>query len=759
MILGIGAIAAGVGAALMTESRAAVPAAVALALVVSLLALVAHRLRYAAAMVKALRGVDRAVRRVASTTGKTAPLVRDTYDAQRASASEQSALAAAVEGAVQTIPPLHRAVAANATDITRVGRQVQEVAAKVQQVDTRFAETQRAVASMSKQLATIEKALSAERSAPPKPVPKPVPTKSAPSAADQFAAVAPGKTNFPAPTLRVGVILDEFSEAAFKPEWQQHKLLPGEWERQIEGIALDLLFVESAWSGNDGAWRYQLVGSNAPSASLVDLVRGCRDRGIPTVFWNKEDPPHFEDFIDTAALFDWVLTSDGDRIPEYRDRLRHDRVAVLPFAAQPALHNPGLRRGVMRDLPVAFGGMYFSHKYPERRAQMDFLLPAVADLGLDIYSRHANGDVKYAFPAPLDKYVRGALPYPKMIDAYKRYKVMLSVNSVVESPSMCARRIFEVSACGGVIVSPPSAAIPNYFEPDEVVVVNDATSARNATRALVRSVEHRDRIALRARRRVWAEHTYGHRVDAICEAVGITQELARAHRPGISVLCSTIRPHLIEGVFATIGRQTETNIQLVLNLHGAEVSDAQIDRLAQEHGVADYTVLRMPRSDTLGACLNAMVDIAAHSVVAKMDDDDFYGRHYLQDLLDSYLVSGAEIVGKAASYVHFEGREQTILSARATENRFSTFVRGATLLLSTDVARRLRFGAGNRSEDTELLKRAVAEGLSIYASDRFNYCVIRNRDLSSHTWRIDEDELFAAGDLVGFGDFRGLVEA
>src|SRR5699024_1051455 len=132
----------------------------------------------------------------------------------------------------------------------------------------------------------------------------------------------------------------------------------------------DLVFTESAWEGNGGSWKYHLVGATAPRPAIVELTAYCRDNGIPTVFWNKEDPPHFVDFLDTARLFDYVFTTDGDKIPDYVDRLGHDRVNLLPFAAQPAIHNPGRIRGVERDRAVVFGGMYFRDKYPERRDQL-----------------------------------------------------------------------------------------------------------------------------------------------------------------------------------------------------------------------------------------------------------------------------------------------------------------------------------------------------------------------------------------------------
>ena len=47
----------------------------------------------------------------------------------------------------------------------------------------------------------------------------------------------------------------------------------------------------------------------------------------------------------------------------------------------------------------------------------------------------------------------GELPYDQMLAAYKMYKVFLNVNSVIDSPTMCARRVFELSACSTPVVS------------------------------------------------------------------------------------------------------------------------------------------------------------------------------------------------------------------------------------------------------------------------------------------------------------------
>src|SRR5699024_11732130 len=62
------------------------------------------------------------------------------------------------------------------------------------------------------------------------------------------------------------------------------------------------------------------LGTAVPSSEVTDLLAECRKRGIPTVFWNKEDPPHFDDFLPLAKLFDVVFTSDVRLVNEYRDR-------------------------------------------------------------------------------------------------------------------------------------------------------------------------------------------------------------------------------------------------------------------------------------------------------------------------------------------------------------------------------------------------------------------------------------------------------
>lgn len=555
--------------------------------------------------------------------------------------------------------------------------------------------------------------------------------------------------------LRVGVILDDFSAAAFSFEWNLLVLRKDEWLQQLTDTKIDFLFVESAWNGNSGSWKYQLTGTSGPKPEFLALMDWCREHFIPTVFWNKEDPPHYDDFLPAARRFDVVFTSDSDRIPSYMADLGHDRIAALPFAAQPAVHNPIRMSQDRHSRGVAFAGMYFAHKYPERRQQMDMLLTAARSAGsqsgpeLEIFSRQLGGDSNYQFPVPFSEHVVGTLDYARMLTAYRNYKVFLNVNSVVDSPSMCARRIFEITASGTPVVSAPSEAIGRFFEPDEVLVASTEVQAEHQIRMLARSPELNDRVVHKGQRRIWAENTYAHRAETVVSSVLPERSQALA-LPTASALVSTIRPHQLEHVFATVGSQVGVDLELVLLTHGFEADSAQLQELADLYGVRRFQALSAPREVTLGQCLNLCVGAASGDVLTKMDDDDYYGPNYLLDLLHALEFSKAEVVGKLAHHMHFASTKATVLRMPQMEHTYTRIVMGPTITARREVFEAHPFEPLNRGEDTAFLRSVTTAGGSIYSADRFNFCQMRSA--KGHTWDVADDELAASGEIKFFGN-------
>ena len=550
--------------------------------------------------------------------------------------------------------------------------------------------------------------------------------------------------------LSVGVVLDEFSTESFGYEWSIRPLYPTQWSTELDG--LDFVFVESAWSGNDDQWKFKLTSPSGPSTEITELLGECRRRGIPTVFWNKEDPPHFEDFLPLARMCDVVFTSDVRLIPEYRSRLGHDRVAALPFAAQPAIHNPSrpARNAAARD--IAFAGMYFAHKYPERREQMDLLLGAADSVsprmqyGLEIFSRFLGNDERYQFPGTLAGRVVGSLPYRNLLTAYKHFKVFLNVNSVTDSPSMCARRIFEISAAGTPVVTAPSAATREFFPTTEVPQPETQEEAEWTLRAYVRSPELRDRTVHLAQRRIWAEHTYTHRAMTVMDSLGL--DYAQPFPTSVSAVVSTNRPDHLGEVLRTHAAQLHTEKELVLVTHGF-AAPADLVARAAEAGIEQLQIVEVDSAQPLGVCLNRGVQAASGDVIAKMDDDDVYGAHYLGDQLAALRYSNADLVGKQAHYLHMRGRDIVICRFHEREHRFTDLVMGPTLMTHRSTLLDNPFAERTLGEDTELQQRLIASGARIYSADRFNFVQVRGDH--AHTWSVEDSHLLANGDVHAFG--------
>ncbi len=541
------------------------------------------------------------------------------------------------------------------------------------------------------------------------------------------------------PDLRVAVILDSFSELALRYEWTSLPVTPEDWQRSLDAEPPQLLFVESAWCGNDGAWSHHMTRAGGPSSQLAALVAWCRTRGIPTVFWNTEDPADYDRFLPTALLFDQVFTVDADRIPSYRLDLGHDRVGLLPFAAQPRIHNP-VQRGAGRVYGVAFAGTYFADEHPERRTQMEYVLEPALDFDLHVYSSRQHDDDRYRFPPVYRGHIVGSLPYEEMLAAYNSYQVFLNVNSVTTSRTVCARRLFELSAAQTAVVTAPAASIEPFFGAD-VSVVRSPEQTREALATLVQHDEYRDRMTLRAHRGVFDDHLFSHRVDTVLQAVGIT---TTDRRHSVSAVVPTNRPDQIDNVLGFVGRQSHQPTQLILVQHGFSLDPAELKARAKDQGVDDVIVLTADVSLTLGACLNVGVGSADGDFVAKMDDDNFYGRHYLRDLIRAFDYTDAEVVGKWAHLVHLQSSGATVLRFPYAEHRYTTLVQGGTLVVRRATARELRFEDLPRRVDTTFLDKVRAGGGTVYSTDRFNFVSVRRADLNSHTWTISDKEILAS---------------
>lgn len=293
------------------------------------------------------------------------------------------------------------------------------------------------------------------------------------------------------------------------------------------GIKPDILFVESAWQGYRNRWKYKIASypdhPKRNNKKLVRLVEKAKDKGIPTVFWNKEDGVHFDRFIDSAKHFDHVFTVDENCIPKYKAVMgQNASVHTLMFAVQPKFHSfTGFN---FKYNKANFVGSYSHHIHDVRRQWQNSLFSTALNsgLGLDIFDR--NSDRKspnYRYPNLEGIRIHPALDYPETAKIYKDYLVSLNVNTVTDSPTMFSRRLIEILACGGIAVTNPSLAVEHLFK-DYCHIVHNEEEMTELFNRLKFGASAQDLERARAGAEYVAQHhTWAHRLKQIADVVGL----------------------------------------------------------------------------------------------------------------------------------------------------------------------------------------------------------------------------------------------
>ena len=497
----------------------------------------------------------------------------------------------------------------------------------------------------------------------PAPKSSPVPASSSPKIGPSISGPSP-KTPAAPKRLRIASILDTFSESCFGNECDLLAIRPDNWREILAAQKPDMLLVESAWNGNGGAWQY-LVGTYGGSSrdTLRELIAECSRLGIPTAFWNKEDPPHFDKFIEAASLFDQIFTTDENCIPLYRKQCGHDRVAALPFAASPVIHNPFV--DAPRDRDVCFAGTYYANRFEDRRKQMDVLLECGRDFRFDIYDRmfgnKSPGYENYLFPERFRKFIRGRLDYADMLKAYRRYKVFLNTNSVVDSGTMFSRRVFELLACGTPVVTTPSLGIRRFFG-DLVGEISDVEKGRKLVRRLLTDSDYYCRIQAAGVREVLSKHTYAIRLQAIAETLGLPWR-----RPVVRMAVFAVPDRRgAAGLLDMLGRQTLRPDLVVL--------PRKHESLCAKLREAGYNVR------TGESAADPLLSEAGITAIAWMNAAHHYGPAYLLDASLSTLYAEGSLSGMNAGWRRKSGN--LVLDGKVD----AAYTRSGGLLAETLVA-------------------------------------------------------------------------
>jgi len=547
------------------------------------------------------------------------------------------------------------------------------------------------------------------------------------------------------PRLKVLSLLDAFTETCLRDEFTLIPLDRARFAEQLRGERPAFFFAESVWRGNRETWKYCMTKfGDRHGDDLRAVLTLCREHQVPTVFWNKEDPANFEVFIEVAKHFDHVFTTDEGCVERYKSILGHDRVYALPFAAQSTLHHPiRSEEGVDR---VAFAGSWNGVKYPARAAWLDILLrePLQRRI-LDIYDRYADAtDPKLRFPERFAPAVRGALPYEELIESvYRGYRALINVNSVEDSNTMVARRVFEIVACGTPVISSPSPALESTFE-GVVAVVRDESEVTAALDQVGADPLARLKRSTLGVRLVHGQHTYGHRVRDVCRHLGVGGE--SSVDKAVTCVVVSKRPGFLAHVAQQLNRQSYPHIQVVFVAHAEEFDTRTV--VGAFDARLSPLVLRLERQATLADGLNLALQHAQTSFIAKIDDDDHYGAEYLSDQMLAFDYSNAGLVGKASYFAHVQSQDRMVLRFANRHYTRAKLVHGGTLVWDRRETGDLAFTPVRQGTDTLFLKAVAGAGIPIVSTDPFNFVHVRYANPLEHTWKISDGEFLRKAEEV-----------
>lgn len=418
---------------------------------------------------------------------------------------------------------------------------------------------------------------------------------------------------------KVACIMDEFTWKSYSPEADMIQLVPENYESQLNEFRPEIVFVESAWRGVDNKWTNCV--HKIPD-ELKGILSWAKGNGVPTVFWNKEDPIHFDTFKNVASLFDFIFTYDFNCVQKYRQITGKDNAFFLPMAVQPTMFNP-IEKYERKDA-FCFAGSYYK-RYVERTKDLDgYIREFPKYKAVEIYDRQfGKNDPNYMMPPEYAPYIKGNLPYDEIDKAYKGYSVAINLNSIKQANSI-ARRVFELLACNTATVSNYSYGVVTGFG-DLVITSDNADVVLETLKKYEKNPRDIDKLKLLGLRKVFSENTYRDRFAYICSKI-LGVDLA-SHKPVTAVVAVVRNEDEYQSVKKSFGRQNYEGKRLFVLSEGKVIAEETVK------GVDDL--------------LRHLDDV---DYVGMMSPFDYYSDSYMEDMVYAFRYSSVDAVGKGSYF-------------------------------------------------------------------------------------------------------------
>lgn len=320
---------------------------------------------------------------------------------------------------------------------------------------------------------------------------------------------------------KIGIVADEFLYESFKDVADVEYITRSERENIKD---YDFVILATTWRGVDQSWMGAATANGPIRRQMIMMAEEYNKKGIPTIFYSKEDPVNYNLFKSLAKHCKYIYTTAQEVVNDYKEYTGNENVKVLQFGVNPTIHNPVGSRTLYADEykdEILFAGSWLS-KYPVRMTETQKLFDSIImeDAPLTIIDRNLElRDPRYQFPSKYIPYITPPVKHDFLMKLHKIFRWSINMNSVKYSETMFANRVYELQAFGNILLSNYNTGINNIFP--NVRMINAPDDFK-----VVYNTDEKDLRELQAKgiRSVMKDHTTYDRIKSIADDIGLEVE-------------------------------------------------------------------------------------------------------------------------------------------------------------------------------------------------------------------------------------------
>lgn len=278
--------------------------------------------------------------------------------------------------------------------------------------------------------------------------------------------------------MKIGIITDEFMFNYYKDAVELVYLSPENYQEIIDSGEMQCLLYVSAWRGlgyREGCSEPEFADYYGSQGfeRVLDIVDYAKSKSVPVLFQTIEDPPDYDRFLCIAKKADYIFTSAEEKVADYIADTGNERVFPIEYGINPAIHNPiGFLLKHAWDEECLKGGVFFAGSwYPLFKKRCDdtkMIFDGIrATMGARLYLADRNFYMPYRkrheFPSEFSDCLVPSFRHDELQKVHKLFDATVNVNSVTGSKTMCAMRVYEVQALGGIVLSNYALSVSRLF--------------------------------------------------------------------------------------------------------------------------------------------------------------------------------------------------------------------------------------------------------------------------------------------------------